>query len=293
MALPLNSGSQSEKRIVSIRKVEANRRNALKSTGPKTLKGKAYSRQNSLKHGLFVGNVLDFETLRENPEQYADLLNGLREQYEPVGRAEEVEVERIALCYWRLKRAARYEHATNLVAQRDHGRMKEFVDRFEDCEEKDKTETAVILQLQTAKAQIEDTGEISQEVKQRIFALSPPIEKLFLAYDQVFGERIKELCSPGGFPTPSPQMRARIIAKGTVANTIAFLEQDRGRKWNEAMEIAVGQNAIPNGEALDRLLRYETTIERSLTRALDRLDRMQKHRKEELISSPVNGRFTQ
>ena len=37
-----------------MRKVEANRRNALQSTGPRTPRGKAYGRRNALKHGLFV-----------------------------------------------------------------------------------------------------------------------------------------------------------------------------------------------------------------------------------------------
>jgi len=43
MATQLDDKSRTEKRTVSIRKIEANRKNALKSTGPKTLRGKAYS----------------------------------------------------------------------------------------------------------------------------------------------------------------------------------------------------------------------------------------------------------
>ena len=62
----------------------------------------------------------------------------------------------------------------------------------------------------------------------------------------------------------------------TVTSTIIFLEQVRTRKWTDVMEGAIGQHAIPNPEALDRLLRYETTTERSLTRALDRLERLQR-----------------
>jgi hypothetical protein len=46
--------------------------------------------------------------------------------------------------------------------------------------------------------------------------------------------------------------------------------------------------AIPNSEALDRLLRYETTIERSLTRSLDRLERLQRRRSEERTPQELN-----
>jgi hypothetical protein len=37
----------------SERRLDANRENAKKSTGPKTLRGKGHSRFNALKHGLF------------------------------------------------------------------------------------------------------------------------------------------------------------------------------------------------------------------------------------------------
>jgi hypothetical protein len=40
--------------MASQRKIEANRRNALRSTGPRTEAGKARSRRNALKHGLEV-----------------------------------------------------------------------------------------------------------------------------------------------------------------------------------------------------------------------------------------------
>jgi len=59
---------------------------------------------------------------REDSSEYEELLEDLRDQYQPVGRAEELEVERITLCWWRLKRAARFENAENRVAMRDIGR---------------------------------------------------------------------------------------------------------------------------------------------------------------------------
>jgi hypothetical protein len=41
----------------SARKIAANRKNSEKSTGPKTRKGKAHSRRNALKLGLFAMDV--------------------------------------------------------------------------------------------------------------------------------------------------------------------------------------------------------------------------------------------
>lgn len=276
----------------SQRKLKANRENARKSTGPKTPRGKAFSRRNAISHGLFVSPITDFEALAENPQEYADLLNGLRDQHQPVGRAEEVEVERIAVCCWRLKRAWRHENAMNLVARRDLGR-RELAEQREYCEKLDKEEEAVILQLQSAKKEIEDTGEISHEVKQRIFALMPAVEGLWLALDHDAQERIKELGLSKRFVKLSPQMRSWNLAMITVTNAITFLTQLGKRRWTNVTEAAVGQYAIPNREVLDRLLRYETTIDRSLSRAIDRLECLQRRRSGEPVRPPVSVRLTQ
>ncbi len=285
MAPQPNDKSQSEKRAVSMSKVQASRRNALKSTGPTTARGKAYSRRNAIKHGLFVSTLTDFEALDENPQQYEDLLNGLWEQYQPVGKAEEVEVEHIALCYWRLKRAWRHENAMNLAARRDF-RRRELAEQKKYCDERDKEEEIVILQLQSAKKEIEDTGEISQELKQRIFALMPEVEQVLLELDKYGQDRIEEQGLLKRFQKLSPQMRSRILAMYAVTNAIILLGQLSKRRWTYVTEVAIGQHAIPDREALDRLLRYETTIDRTLARALDRIERLQRRRSESEFPLP-------
>ena len=51
--------------MISIQRLEANRRNALRSTGPKTEEGKQRSRFNSVRHGLtaetVIGSLEDLE----------------------------------------------------------------------------------------------------------------------------------------------------------------------------------------------------------------------------------------
>jgi len=58
--------------MTSARKAEANRQNALKSTGPKTPAGKAAVRLSALRHGLLSEEILlpgeDEEALRELEE---------------------------------------------------------------------------------------------------------------------------------------------------------------------------------------------------------------------------------
>jgi hypothetical protein len=92
--------------MTSDKKAQANRRNALKSTGPKTLEGKATVRLNALKHGLLSQEILlpgeDEEALRE-------LGQSLRAELQPVGELENLLVDRIISAYWRLRRLGRVE----------------------------------------------------------------------------------------------------------------------------------------------------------------------------------------
>jgi hypothetical protein len=45
-------------KTISLKQMEANRRNAQKSTGPKTPDGRAVSKMNALKHGILSKEVL-------------------------------------------------------------------------------------------------------------------------------------------------------------------------------------------------------------------------------------------
>jgi hypothetical protein len=97
----------SEQPEISTKKVEANRRNAQKSTGPRTIEGKRNSSRNSVKHGLLSKDVV--VTGKEDPEEFDALLSDLKQDLKPKGRAEEVLVETIAACDWRQRRALRAE----------------------------------------------------------------------------------------------------------------------------------------------------------------------------------------
>ncbi len=91
----------------SIKQRAANQQNAQKSTGPRTEEGKAVSRLNALRHGLTCRDVLILP--HEDPKAFYDLRKGLQAALRPEGQLEEVLVERIALCSWRLQRVSRIE----------------------------------------------------------------------------------------------------------------------------------------------------------------------------------------
>jgi hypothetical protein len=83
-------------KAASPRKIEANRRNAQRATGPKTPEGKAKSSQNSITHGIFAKQFLNGAA----PETVAEmevLAAGIQEHYQPVGMVEEILVQKIVV----------------------------------------------------------------------------------------------------------------------------------------------------------------------------------------------------
>ncbi|HEX6505784.1 MAG TPA: hypothetical protein VF011_21285 [Terriglobales bacterium] len=105
LAAPTALAEQSQAGV-SQRKREANRQNALKSTGPRTERGKNVSRHNAAKHGI-LGSAL-FLKAKEKAE-YKRLVQSLREPFRPEGAYEEFLVEEIAVCALRRKYLYRYE----------------------------------------------------------------------------------------------------------------------------------------------------------------------------------------
>jgi hypothetical protein len=84
--------------------VAANRRNAEKSTGPRTAEGKAVVAQNAVKHGLAGRvDVIKGEDQAEFDRHREALLKELR----PEGAVESMLVERVARLSWRLQRVDR------------------------------------------------------------------------------------------------------------------------------------------------------------------------------------------
>ena len=83
------------------KQIEANRRNALLSTGPKTQEGKAAVRLNALRHGLRARSIL---LPGEKPEEYSRLCADLESDWQPRNRTEQLLVEQVAVSQWKLAR---------------------------------------------------------------------------------------------------------------------------------------------------------------------------------------------
>src|SRR5215208_3456598 len=202
--------------MASDKQVQANRRNALKSTGPKTPEGKAAVRLNALKHGLLSRETLlpgeDEEALRELGER-------LRDELQPGGELENLLVDRVVASYWRLRRLGRVEAS---IFAWEH---------YEELAKRAEREARIY--------------------ENRFSALARPASVVVTVADErKHQEALKR----------AQQMRAKREEDTTTLGR-TFI-----RDANEA-------------NAFSKLSRYETTIERSLYKALHELQRLQAARR--------------
>jgi hypothetical protein len=87
--------------MATLKQFEANRRNALKSTGPRTPEGKAAVSMNSLRHGLRARTVV---LPGEDREEFNQLCDDLEVEWTPQSRTEQFYVEQMAVSQWKLIR---------------------------------------------------------------------------------------------------------------------------------------------------------------------------------------------
>jgi hypothetical protein len=92
--------------MTSFKQIEANRRNARKSTGPMTQEGKLQSRCNAVRHGLTAETVIG---ALEDAEDYKAFEAAIIADYNAQSAVERELVLRLASLLWRLRRATTIE----------------------------------------------------------------------------------------------------------------------------------------------------------------------------------------
>src|SRR5436190_10077027 len=92
--------------MTSYKQIEANRRNAQRSTGPITAEGKLRSRQNAVRHGLTAETVIG---ALEDAEDYRAFEAAVIANYDAQSAVERELVLRLASLLWRIRRATTME----------------------------------------------------------------------------------------------------------------------------------------------------------------------------------------
>ena len=100
--------------MATTRQVEANRKNAKKSTGPKTDAGKTKVSANAVKHGLLAQAAL---LPSEDEEAFTSFADDLLAELQPVGTKECLLADEIVNLMWRLRRASLVEAGLFVLEQ--------------------------------------------------------------------------------------------------------------------------------------------------------------------------------
>lgn len=151
--------------------------------------------------------------------------------------------------------------------------------------------------MEGAEKAIASTGEIPQEVKQRMFEVMPDLGWRWPIFEAMVGRRQsrdREFVSSLGAETGSAYRGLSTVREG--AEILKSLVHPEGASITE---VAIGRHAIPDREAIDRIVRYAANCDRLLDRAIDRLEGLQRYRKEKEkaapppVSAPQSARMTQ
>jgi hypothetical protein len=288
---------------MSLKQLEANRQNSLKSTGPKTPAGKAAASMNAMKHGILSKEVIVRGLcIKESNRQLQAIRRQFVQHYAPVGAQEEMLVDQIVVCYWRKRRVLKAESGEIAlsVGQGIWERLKVKAGqrmRFEQAwtvhgESKLKLSTAgidyMMEVLETTRDLVMEKGELTEEAFEevvKVFGYEPHGVSLALA---VMDEWHKS--NPEGLEPAILKQKFQEVVCAFIDDQLETRRQHRRiLKMREKMEDESHQAAavLPSAETLDKILRYETTLDRQLRHAMHELERLQRMRKGENVPPPL------
>ena len=92
---------------LSMRKIRANQQNALRSTGPRTCKGKQTVSKNALKHGILSNQIATLPG--EQREQFEELRLQLKKKISPTNSFEDSLAEDLVSLLWKVRRCVRVQ----------------------------------------------------------------------------------------------------------------------------------------------------------------------------------------
>ncbi len=288
-------------RNTSFEKIEANRRNARRSTGPRTLEGKKVVRWNALKHGLLAQEVLiQAGDGKENKAEFNGLLAQLRVDRQPKGIVEEMQVEKIAICYWRLRRVLRCEIG-EIRNELDTAEQKENSEQIEKVERAIYSDSYYIRWgLRDSSMGLEYLIDLLEEIKEDVKQIGYLSESGHKRLTEYFGDDEEHLANRcrafnpveaaepdhvGGVPRKCKKSILQELNEEQ--ERLEDLRRRTEAHENLRLESKLSRLHLPSKDVLDKILRYETTIERQLHRAMSQLEQLQRQRKGKAVPPSI------
>jgi len=292
--------------IVALNPSERPRRQA---TGPRTELGKQRARLNATKHGVFSR----FSVLKgESRAAYESLVKGLAESLQPVGRLEEILVEKLATILWRHRRlimaeAAEIRNSTEFLEWDQRNQQQEEAEAIGSSSILDYN-GGLIRKIQNPHV-LERCLELLAELRQgiEIDGFEPERDTSILEkiYGESDGNRLRktlhdayEIWLYTSNASEEERQREGYATREQCKQNILYLTDAEIRRLKHYQKTRASievnrtkletlRRSIPESPALDRLLRYEASLERAFERTLNQLERLQRMRLGQPVLPPV------
>ena len=294
---------------------------ASSATGPRTPHGKNRSKNNATKHGIF-SNVVVLQG--ESRPDYESLLDGLRESFQPVGSLEEILVEKLAALLWRHRRVINAEGAEirkkREFLEWDKKREQSMegenqarenaitgLDTFDDGD----TREGLIWHIENPEISdrcLELLGELRDQVESEELSLEsegttssiltriygPPGQKHLT--ETLYGEYTAWCHTAEAEPEErkhegyaSPEECKKQVLQAIAAETERLKRYKKSLLAIEVQRVEIEKlrQSVPDTPGLDRLMRYEASLERAFDRTLSQLERIQRMRKGQAVPPPL------
>lgn len=258
--------------------IEANRQNAMVSTGPRTMEGKAITAKNAIKHGIFARElVISDGDGKENREEYDQLIQQLVDDLNPEGQMEVLLVEKIAVNYWRLKRLVRYETG-GIRGHLDNFRESE-VERYYD----DNSDFMSMGSKKKYRPAMEYYDYDDEVTEKEIEEQATKIEKMEgkdydWSKDSEFKGFLKERHSSAEIKGFSENKLTREKKKYFQGQRQILEEMKEVWSWKKRFEVIGMRKIVPDEHTLDKINKCENSLERSIFRNLAVLKQLQQVR---------------
>ena len=273
------------------------------SSGPSTEFGKQNSSRNAIKHGIFS----EVAILPGEPrEKYQSLLKELHETLQSEGRLEELLVEKLASLAWRQRRLLAAEGAEI----REGSELREWDKQDREMQEAANPSRALDLgwsifsdpglifrthEPETLSTCVELLNKLREEIESGAFIK----ERDTTVLEKIYGKSTEgrktlhqtylvwldtaekpEENRESGECSSFQQCKDKVLAEIDMEiRRLRDYQQRQASIESERAKLEVIRHGVPELARLDRLLRYEASLERAFDRALNQLERMQRLRR--------------
>jgi len=275
------------------------------ATGPRTPEGKQISRYNATKHGVFSEVTL---LKGESRTEYQSLLKGLWEAFQPEGKLEETLVEKLATILWRHRRlivaeSAEIQRNTEFLQWDQSNQEQEEAEQIESSSVLEYS-GGLIRKIQNP-AVLKRCLELLAGLRQRIDSDGFDPERDTVILKRIYGgygkDRLREtlygsymIClETSRASEEEPQREGYASPQECVRRAVQEMDREI-RRLKRYRKIEVNRTkletlrrSIPESPSLDRLLRYEASLERAFERTLNQLERLQRMRLGQPVLPPV------